>query len=58
MLQASKDSAAAWKPQKWERNLTYLCRFKGTLTPAQMASDLELAPADDAPYRERILRWN
>ena len=37
----------------------HLCKFKGTLTPAQMASDLELAPAaDNEPYRERIVRWN
>jgi len=56
---ASRDPAAAWKPQEWERNLTYLCKFKGTLTPAQMSSDLELAPAaDNEPHRERIVRWN
>ena len=33
-------------------------KFKGTLTPAQMASDLELVPAaDNEPYRERIVKW-
>jgi hypothetical protein len=46
----------SYKP--WESALTYLCKFKGTLTPAQMRKDLELEPAaDDAPYRERRVIW-
>jgi hypothetical protein len=54
----SSNSQGAWQALAWERNLTYLCKFKGTLTPAQMASDLELAPAaDNEPYRERIVKW-
>lgn len=38
--------------------LPYLCKFKGTLTPAQMESDLVLAPAEnDRPYRKHITVW-
>jgi hypothetical protein len=38
--------------------LPYLCKFKGTLKPAQMAEDLVLAPAeDDEPYRKHVVRW-
>ena len=38
--------------------LSYLCKFQGTLTPAQMEEDLVLAPAeDDEPYREHITVW-
>ncbi len=39
-------------------NLPYLSKFLGTLTPAQMESDLVLTPAeDDEPYRRHIIRW-
>jgi len=38
--------------------LPYLSKFKGTLTPAEMESDLLLAPAeDDEPYRKHIVQW-
>ena len=38
--------------------LSYLCKFKGTLTPAQMAEDLVFGPAgDDEPYRKHITTW-
>jgi hypothetical protein len=36
----------------------FVTKFKGSLTPAEMAEDLVFAPAaDDAPYRERVFRW-
>ncbi len=38
--------------------LPYLSKFKGTLTPAQMAEDLVLEPAEDnKAYREHIVMW-
>jgi hypothetical protein len=38
--------------------LPYLCKFKGTLTPAQMEQDLVLTPAeDDESYRKHIIKW-
>jgi len=38
--------------------LSYLSKFKGTLTPAQMEEDMVLVPAqDDAPYRKHITMW-
>jgi hypothetical protein len=38
--------------------LPYLCKFKGTLTPAQMEKDLVLAPAEnDEPYRKHVIQW-
>jgi hypothetical protein len=49
-------SGATWQPLAWERSLRYLCKFKGTLRPEQMQSDLVLAAAaDNDPYREWIL---
>ena len=43
---------------EWERNLTYLCKFKATLTPAEMRNDLTFVPApDNNPYREHSVRW-
>jgi len=39
-------------------NLTFLCRFKSTLTSDQMKTDLILEKApDDRPYREHEFRW-
>jgi len=36
----------------------WLCKFKGTLTPAEMKTDLVFAPsADLAPSREHLVRW-
>jgi hypothetical protein len=41
-----------------ETNLTYLTKFKGTLTPAQMRKDLEFEAApDNKPFRENIYVW-
>ena len=38
--------------------LPYLCKFKGTLTPAQMEKDMVLVPAEDnEPYRKNIVVW-
>jgi len=38
--------------------LSFLCKFKGTLTPAQMGKDMVLVPAeDDEPYRKHITIW-
>jgi hypothetical protein len=38
--------------------LSYLGKFKGTLTPEQMRGDLVLALAeDDEPYRQHIITW-
>jgi hypothetical protein len=35
-----------------------LCKFKGTMTAAQMARDLEFEPAsDNTPFRERKIVW-
>jgi hypothetical protein len=37
---------------------SYLCKFKGSLTPAQMSEDLVFQPADDkSDYREHIVEW-
>jgi hypothetical protein len=39
-------------------SLPYLCKFKGALKPADMAQDLDFAPAPNQPdYQEHILRW-
>lgn len=39
-------------------DLSYLCKFKGTLTPAQMSQDIVFAPAaDKSDYREHIVQW-
>lgn len=41
-----------------ELSLTYLCKFKGTLTPADMKSDMVFIPAkNDDPFREHKVRW-
>jgi hypothetical protein len=43
---------------EWEEKASYLCKFKGTLTPDQMREDLvfERVP-DSTPYRARIVDW-
>jgi len=39
-------------------DLPYLCKFKGTLKPADMTRDLDFAPApSQADYRAHVLRW-
>jgi hypothetical protein len=36
----------------------YLCKFKDTLTPEEMAEDLVFTPApDNTPYREHQIHW-
>lgn len=36
----------------------YLCKFKSTLSPAQMVQDLTFVKAsDNEPYRERLVMW-
>jgi hypothetical protein len=41
-----------------DMDLSYLCKFKGTLTPDQMREDLMLTLAeDDEPYRKHIIIW-
>ena len=38
--------------------LSFLCKFKGTLTPAQMEKDMIFAPAqNNEPYRKHITVW-
>lgn len=53
------DLAVGAEPQGFftetKRLPSFLCRFKSTLSPAQMREDLGFAQADDnLPYRERI----
>ncbi|MCL4691757.1 MAG: DUF2330 domain-containing protein [Candidatus Hydrogenedentes bacterium] len=39
-------------------DFTYLCKFKGTLTPVQMDRDIVFGPADEhGDYREHIVTW-
>lgn len=39
-------------------DLSFLCKFKGTLTPKQMREDLTLTlAADDKPYRKHLVIW-
>ena len=38
--------------------LPYFCRFRDTLTPAQMREDISFTPASNSkPYREHVWRW-
>ncbi len=42
----------------WEESLRYLCKFKSTLTPEEMKTDLVFTPAEDnEDYREHIIKW-
>ena len=41
-----------------ELRLTFLSKFKGTLTPDQMREDLTFrAAADNKAYRPHVIRW-
>ena len=41
-----------------DAGLSYLCRFKGTLSPADMREDLTFVPADsNDSYRKTVVRW-
>ena len=41
-----------------DAGLSYLCRFKGTLSPADMRKDLTFIPADsNDSYRKTVVRW-
>jgi hypothetical protein len=43
---------------KQDLELPFLCKFKGTLTPAQMREDLKITFAsDNEPYRQHIVKW-
>jgi hypothetical protein len=49
----------SWPLNEREKALHYLCKFKGTLKPEQMKTDLELRKAaDDAPYRAHYWPWS
>lgn len=55
-------SGTLLEPQEFfshqEHTLSYLCKFKGTLTPGQMQEDLVLAPAkDDRSYNRYNIIW-
>lgn len=39
-------------------DLSYICKFKQTLTPDEMREDIVFKPAQDkSDYRERIIKW-
>ncbi|MCC6697227.1 MAG: DUF2330 domain-containing protein [Candidatus Hydrogenedentes bacterium] len=73
MLHYARPSTSSMQPfynTKWEglhpegffkpgdMDLPYLCKFKGTLTPAQMSQDIVFTPAvDKSDYREHIVKW-
>jgi len=41
-----------------KERLKYLCKFKKTLTPEDMTTDLVFSPApDNMPYRQHIIKW-
>jgi hypothetical protein len=41
-----------------EETLPFLCKFKGTLLPEEMAEDLVFRLAkNDRPYRKRVIKW-
>jgi hypothetical protein len=52
----SVDPAAFFMSQNLD--FPYLCKFKATLTPAQMGLDLVFAPADDnSEFKEHLVEW-
>lgn len=53
----SPDAIYEFIENEW-RETNHLSKFKATLTPAQMAKDIEFLPDPGAqPYREHIYRW-
>ncbi len=41
-----------------ELSVSYLCKFRDTLSPEEMSEDIYFYPAPDMePYREHIIRW-
>ncbi len=52
----SVDPEGFFKPEDLE--FSYLCKFKGTLTPAEMSRDLVFTPANDnSEFRQRVVEW-
>ena len=56
MMSRAEPPAFAEKMQK--ETYSYITKFKGTLTPAEMADDLIFSPAeDDAPVQKTVWAW-
>jgi len=52
------EEEAFWRMEGLPDKRMILCKFKGTMTAAQMREDLVFeATTDNAPYRETIWTW-